>query len=280
MQAKRASILPRLFLAALCGAWAGQAGAEMLPRWELGAGVAGISMPEYRGSDQVTNYLLPFPLFVYRLDWLKADRSGVRATVLENERAELNMSVSAGPPVRSKNNRAREGMPDLKPMFEFGPSLDVNLWKESEQGAKLRLLMPMRAAFTVQTQPKWAGWVFQPRLNLDLPKVGGAWNVGLVAGPVFATRQQHAYIYNVDAAYARADRPAYQAKGGYSGTQFLVSLSRKYESVWLGAYVRYDNLRGAAFVDSPLVRRRDYLSAGFAITWTMARSSELIESAD
>lgn len=254
--------------------------AESLPRWELGVGTAGISMQQYRGSDQSINYVLPFPLVVYRLDWLKADRNGVRAKVLESERAEVNLSVSAGPPVRSKNNQAREGMPDIKPMLEVGPSLDVNLWKASEKGSSLRLLMPIRGAFTVQTAPKWEGWIFQPRLNLDVPKVIGEWNAGFLVGPMFATQRQHAYIYNVDAAYATSTRPAYTAKSGYSGTQVLLSLSRKYESVWFGAYARYDNLRGTAFVDSPLVKRRDYYSAGFAITWTFARSSEMVESAD
>ncbi|MBK9217313.1 MAG: MipA/OmpV family protein [Uliginosibacterium sp.] len=254
--------------------------AAMLPRWELGVGAAGISMPEYRGADESTRFVLPFPLFVYRLDWLKADRSGVRATLLESARTEVNLSVNAGPPVRSKNNRAREGMPDIKPMVEFGPSLEIKLWQPEPDGPQLRALMPVRAAFTVQSRPRVAGWVFQPRLNLDLPKLGGSWNVGLLAGPVFATRRQHAYLYDVDAAHARSDRPAYQAKGGYSGTQFLASVSRKSGATWFGAYARYDNLRGAAFADSPLVRRRNYFTTGFAVTWTLARSSELVESPD
>lgn len=258
----------------------GAARAAMLPRWELGVGAAGISMPEYRGADESTRFVLPFPLFVYRLDWLKADRSGVRATLLESGRTEVNLSVNAGPPVRSKHNRAREGMPDIKPMVEFGPSLDIKLWQAEPDGAQLRAFLPVRAAFTVQSRPRVAGWVFQPRLNLDLPKLDGGWHVGLLAGPVFATRRQHAYLYDVNAAYARPDRPAYQARGGYSGTQFLASVSRKSGDIWFGAYARYDNLRGAAFADSPLVRRRNYFTTGFAVTWTLARSSELVESPD
>lgn len=273
--------LHRLACAMLVLAASPIAMAEMLPRWELGAGFAAVSMPEYRGSDRVTNYALPFPLFVYRLDWLKADRSGVRATLMEADRVSINMSVSAGPPVRSKNNPVREGMPDIKPMFEVGPSMDIDIWKAPEKdGAKLRAFLPLRAAFTVQSNPRPAGYVFQPRLNLDLPKLGGGWNVGLLAGPIFATRRQHAYLYSVDERYARSDRPAYQAKGGYSGSQFLVSVSRKFESSWFGAYARYDNLSGAAFADSPLVKRRNYFSTGFAVTWTFARSDELVESFD
>lgn len=270
----------RLLLIALLAGTASVGEAAMLPRWELGMGAAGISMPEYRGSDESTRYLLPFPLFIYRLDWLKADRSGVRATLVDSERAEVNLSVNAGPPVRSKHNRAREGMPDIKPMFEFGPSLDLKLWQPYEDGPLLRAFLPLRAVFTVQSRPHAAGWVFQPRLNLDLPKLDGGWNVGLLAGPVFANRRQHAYLYDVDPAFARPDRPAYQARGGYSGMQFLASVSRKSGSSWFGAYARYDNLRGAAFADSPLVKRRNYFSAGFAVTWTLARSSELVESPD
>ena len=40
--------------------------AEALPRWELGLGVAALSIPDYRGSDQQRGYLLPLPYIQYR----------------------------------------------------------------------------------------------------------------------------------------------------------------------------------------------------------------------
>ena len=107
-----------------------------------------------------------------------------------------------------------------------------------------------------------------PTLNFDVAGIGGKpWQLGLLAGPIFATRRQHRYFYGVSESDARPDRPAFDAHGGYAGLQFLVSLSRRFEKAWFGAYARYDTLRGAVFEDSPLVRRPYYLSTGFAIAW-------------
>jgi outer membrane protein len=260
--------------------------AESAPRWELGLGVGGLVMPDYRGSDESRAYLLPFPYVVYRLDWLKADRNGVNAKLFNSERIALNLSLDASPPVRSKNNQARDGMPDIKPLLGVGPSLDINLWRNEDKSARVDLRLPVRAVTTLQSNSQWAGFVFTPRLNLDLLGLGKApgteegWNLGLAAGPLFADRRQNAYFYSVSDQYARTDRQAYQSRGGYAGTQMLTSLSHRYGKLWVGAYARRDSLQGAVFEDSPLVKRKSYLSAGFAITWTFAQSSEMVERDD
>ena len=197
------------------------------------------------------------------------------------EQAEVNLSLSATPPVRSKNNRAREGMSDLKPMVEFGPSLDVHLWHGDGRRFKLDVRTPVRAAFTVESHPRDAGVSLSPTLNFDVAGIGGRpWQLGMLAGPIFATRRQHQYFYGVPESDARPDRPAFDAHGGYAGLQFLVALSRRFEKAWFGAYARYDTLRGAVFEDSPLVRRPFYVSAGFAIAWIPLQSSRMIERDD
>lgn len=265
------------------GFFAAPTHAEQLPRWEIGLGAAGITMPDYRGSDERRSYLLPFPYIAYRLDWLKADRYGVRAKLIDSDRIELNVSLGATPPVRSDRNHARVGMPGLKPMLEIGPSLDINLWRSLHHGMRVDLRLPLRAAATVSSQPESAGWSFSPRLNLDIAKLGvpdaikEGWRLGLVAGPVFADHRQNAYFYSVAPQYAQPNRGAYDARGGYSGMQFLVSLSRRYGSAWVGAYARRDSLKGAVFEGSPLVKSSSYVSAGFAVTWTIGQSSEMID---
>ena len=257
------------------------ADAERVPQWELGAGVVGLLLPDYRGSDEVRRYLLPVPYVIYRLEWLKADQTGIHSTLFDSEKAEINLSLSATPPVRSKNNRAREGMSDLRPMVEFGPSLDVHLWRSDGRRFKLDVRTPLRAAFTVESHPRDAGVSLSPTLNFDVAGIGGRpWQLGLLAGPIFATSRQHQYFYGVSESDARPDRPAFDAHGGYAGLQFLVALSRRFEKAWFGAYARYDTLRGAVFEDSPLVRRPYYLSAGFAIAWIPFQSSRMIERDD
>ena len=267
-------------LAALaCG---GAGAAEDVPLWEVGAGVAAFTFPAYRGSDKVHNYLLPIPYFVYHGDFLKADRHGIRGDLFDTDRIDLTLSLSASPPTKSNDVAARSGMPDLKPTAEFGPEVDFTLWRSDSRARFLKLRLPARAAFTIEHSPKDIGWIFSPNLNYDitdLPALPG-WSLGLVAGPIYATRKQHEYFYSVAPQYATATRPAYQAGGGYSGSQFLASLSKRYDRLWVGAFVRYDSLRGATFVDSPLVARRNFAAAGIGVSWIIDESKTRVRVDD
>jgi hypothetical protein len=40
--------------------------AELLPLWEVGAGVGVLNLPDYRGAESRSNYVLPVPYFIYR----------------------------------------------------------------------------------------------------------------------------------------------------------------------------------------------------------------------
>lgn len=252
----------------------------MKPLWELGLGVAGLRLPDYRGSDQSRGYFLPLPYVVYRGTWLKADRDGARALLVDTPRVKVDVSVAASTPTRSSDNTAREGMPNLPGTGEIGPNLNVTLAGSIEERWRLDLRLPLRAAVTLQRSPKFVGTTFSPHLNLDLGGVAGGWNLGLLTGPLFADRKYHEHFYGVDAAYATPDRPAYKAHGGYAGWQALAATTRRFGNTWVGGFVRYDSLRGAAFDDSPLVRRHAALTLGFGVSWILATSSELVPASD
>ena len=113
----------------------------------------------------------------------------------------------------------------------------------------------------------------------DLPNMPG-WNLGLLAGPVFGSKRQNAYYYSVKPEYSTMARPAYDAGAGYAGMQYLAALSKRYPKFWLGGFVRYDNLAGATFEDSPMVRQKDYFAAGVALTWVFAESSTRVQVND
>lgn len=267
-------------LTALAGFTGSAAQAKDLPLWEAGLGVGALWFPDYRGSDQTHGMVLPVPYLVYRGDFFKADRQGMRGVLFNTDRVDLNLSLNASQPVDSKDNNARSGMSDLKPSIEFGPSLDLTLFRSADERVKLDLRLPVRAAFSIESSPRSLGWIASPRVNLDLIDVAGAqgWNLGLLAGPIYATRRQHEYFYSVAPQYATATRPAYSAPGGYSGTQFLAALSKRYPSFWVGGFARYDTLKHAAFEDSPLVRRRNSVFAGVAISWIIGESSTRVQA--
>lgn len=222
------------------------------------------------------------PLFTYHGDFLKADRQGIRGSFFDSDRLDLTLSLALSAPASSKDVVARAGMPDLKATFEIGPEVDVTFWRSENQARFLKLLLPLRTAVTVEGSPKSIGWVFHPKLNLDITDLPGlpGWNLGLLAGPLFGDQRQHAYYYAVEPQYATAARPAYEAKAGYAGMQYLAAVSKRYSSYWLGGFVRYDNLDGADFADSPLVRQKGYVAAGVAVTWILGESASRVRVND
>lgn len=267
---------------ALGAALAAPAMAGGKPLWEAGLGVGAISFPDYPGSSGRSHYLLPLPYFVYRGPILRADRSGLKARLIDRPRLALQLSLDASPPVRSSDDRERSGMPDIRPMLAFGPSMAVHLWRSAARRMRLDLRLPLRSVFSVRNPPRQIGWQFAPVLNLDVSGlvVLPRWNLGLQAGPVFADRRYAATFYSVAQSYARPGRPAYRARGGFAGSQFTLALSRRFARYWIGCFARLDDLHGAVFADSPLVSRRTNLSLGIGIAWILGQSARTVSSDD
>jgi outer membrane scaffolding protein for murein synthesis (MipA/OmpV family) len=254
--------------------------AELRPEWEFGLGATAFTLPDYRGSDESRGYVFPFPYLVYRGDFLRVDRQGARGVFFESERVELDLSMSATPPVDSEDNRARQGMPRLDPTIEIGPRLNLTLARDRAKEWALNLRIPVRAVIATDlSYAQNAGYVAYPHLTLDTRPVflGGKWNLGLQAGPMYASRKYHRYFYAVDDEFATSERPAYAASGGYSGTLALASLTRRFRSFWIGGFARYDTLKGTAFEASPLVKRDYSFMTGIAFAVVFAESERKVE---
>ncbi len=246
---------------------------DALPKSELGVGLAVLHFPAYRGSDQSSTLVLPFPYLEYRGDFFKADRDGLRASLFDSDRAEFSLSVSGSPPSKSEGVDRRKGMPDLKPSLEVGPQLNILLSAPTNKDLTLKLRLPLRQGITIENKPQNVGLTFSPNVNLDIVNPWGiaGGNLGFVVGPIFTNKKQNDNFYTVAAPYATTSRPVYQSRSGYAGSQFLVSLSRKMGDVWVGSYIRYDSLRGAVFADSPLVASRSFVTAGFAVSYVFTK---------
>jgi outer membrane scaffolding protein for murein synthesis (MipA/OmpV family) len=279
------SAVRRALAALALAATALAARAEERPLWEFGLGATGLYLPDYRGANEGRGYVFPLPYFVYRGDIFRIDREGIRALFLDTDRVQLDVSVFGTPPVDSSRNEARQGMPDLDATLEIGPVLELILARDRrvDYTYRLRARVVARAVFpTDVVHWSYAGWVFFPNLALDLrPEfLGGRWNVGLMAGPLYATRQYNDYFYSVAPQFATPARPAYQAPGGFSGWTSFASVTRRFGKLWAGAYVRYDTLSGATFEASPLVKRDYAISGGIGIAWVFAESATRVESED
>lgn len=297
LRALAASRLPAALLATLlaaCGIGAAHAAdarpdpvepstARTLPRWEVGAGVTALALPDYRGSDETRAYAFPIPWFVYRGERLRADRQGVRGMLFDSDRLDLDLSLAATVPVSSSRNEARRGMPNLAPVVEIGPSIEWVPWRSPSRDRRLVLSLPVRAAFALESGgPRSIGAVFSPQLSFDWQDPPGlpGWWLGTGVTALVGSREYHRYYYEVAPGFATASRPAYAAPGGYSGARLGAALGRRFGAWWVGGFVRWDTVAGAAFADSPLVRQRDNLSAGLAIAWVFAESSERVRVDD
>lgn len=246
--------------------------ARELPLWEVGVGLGAMQFPDYRGADQSQRYLLPFPAVVYRGERLKVDDKGLRGLLFDSERVIVDISLDGAVPVDSSQNGAREDMPDLDATFEVGPSLKFMLYDDDRH--EVRLNLPWRLVYSTDfRQLQSHGHLLHPHLSYDRRR---DWNMGLSLGPLYASHAYHDYYYSVSASDATPERPAYQADGGYSGMRYTFSMSKRFKRVWLGGFVRYDDLRGARFEDSPLLRRDNSWMGGVTAIWFFHQSSRRV----
>jgi outer membrane protein len=253
---------------------------KQLPLWEAGLGGITLILPDYRGSDETRTYLLPFPYLVYRGDFLKVDREQISGILFKTNRLQLDMSFDGSAPVESSKNKARQGMPDLDPTFEVGPSLQILLAQDKTLEYKITLTFPVRAVFSTDWKSlNTVGWNFGTRLNIDQYNIGGkGWDFGLSFGPIFGDQVYHAYYYQVDKAFATPERPAYSAQGGYGGVQCSIFLGKQFKKTSWGMFVRAEDLHGTVFSESPLLKTSFSVMGGLYFAWNFMKSKTLVEA--
>ena len=250
---------------------------EEKPLWELGIGAAFLMMPDYRGSNETHAYLLPYPYAVYRGGILRVEDRRISGRIFKSDRILIDASGYGTVPVNSDDNEAREDMPDLDPTFEFGPSMRIKILDSKEHKYRLGVALPVRAVFSTDfSRVRYEGFIFSPRLNFEkedlIPGLGI--ELGVSTGPMFADSGYHEYFYEIEPAYARANRRAYAAGGGYSGSTLSVGLGKKFKSFIFHAFISADLLQGAVFEDSPLVKTKTSWMGGITVTWVFLKSEK------
>jgi len=252
-----------------------------LPKWEVGVVGMVSRVPFYRGSDEYRWYAFPLPYFIYRGDYIQMDKDGVRGLFYKGVRFELELSLGINPPVKSEGG-ARAGMPDLNPLIEMGPAARLYLYNGKKVKA-VYLEAAGRGVFSVDMDnlnPEYEGL----RGNLSLVMAGikllpkSSWSAGLKTGLEFSDRDYNGYFYNVDEAYVTPDRPFYHSEGGYGGVSVSGWITRRlFDGVSIAMYTRLDNVEGAVFEDSPLVRAHNSYMVGAGFTWKIAQSKNQVQ---
>ena len=166
-------------------------------------------------------------------------------------------------------------MPDLTWLGEVGPALRYEAWEAESELTELDVVLPVRAAVGAQGLTlHHRGAVFAPRLELDHDLSNEPerldWDASLTV--VYDDKGYDQYYYGVTPQFATAARPAYDAPGGYAGYRAELGLNWHRRDFVYAGFIKYTSLRGAAFLDSPLVSRADGLSVGISISWILQHS--------
>lgn len=246
------------------------------PLWELGAAAGVGYIADYPAAEQSHLQNVAVPYFIYRGERLRMfdEKGGVRGRLLNNERLEMDLSISGSLPADSEDNDARRGMPDIDYLLEVGPRLDITL-NNPQSPRKLSLQVPLRMMVSTDfTRVDYQGVLVSPDLVWSDPQLwGSSVQFGASLGVTFATEDFMDYFYQVEPDFSTALRPAFDASGGYLGSRIKVSLSKSLgkETRVLGV-VTTNYYGGCANDGSPLFGDDFNVGVGLAIVHTFWQS--------
>ncbi len=234
--------------------------------WDLGIGVTHYRIPDYNGSDNITAITAPFPYIVYTGKFLRIKNGSVQTALFSSERLFFAISGDGTLPIDSDNNSARNGMPDLDPVLEIGPSLEYYFSNPDRKHGRLFLELPLRAAIATDfASTQHIGWMTNPRLKYHFRK--GKWRFRLGTGPAYANDNFYQYYYGVAPAFETLMRPRYRASSGFGGMHYTFGFSWRKRHTYFGGYVRYIDLNNTAFANSPLLEKNHALLSGVSLAW-------------
>ena len=216
----------------------------------------GFTFPDYRGSDEGRGYVLPFPYVIYRGDILRVDRQGVRGVFFESDRVEFDFSLTArrrstarrtgrAKACRSRPHPRDRSAPERRPGARREPRPRAQL---SPAGARGDCHRPVVRAGPGRDRFSEPDLRFAPALSR------GALAARPAGRAALATHQYHRYFYSVEEQFATPERPRTARPADYRARRWrLRSIDASRNLV--GAFTRYESLKGAAFEASPLSPR-------------------------
>ena len=235
--------------------------------WELGLGLGDINAPLYPGTNERKNYLLPYPYLKLETDYIKIDE-GIQAYLFKSQDVRLDITLDLGLPVSGNDSRLRSGMPKLNTVVQLGPSLEITLQGGKKKPSELRLELPLRTAIATDIKnTENIGWLFEPRISYEKNRLGSnSWAYSVTAGLRYATRDYHAYYYDVEPQYVSAQRPTFYSDRGFTGYLLDASGTYRHTNIIYWLFARHINLQDSEYEHSPLVNDTRYFMLGAVIT--------------
>lgn len=247
---------------------------EKQPLWEVGVGGGVAEVPNYPASGERNMVALALPYAIYRGDIFRVGgQGGARAVFVENDKLELDISLSGAFAADSDDGTVREGMPELDYMFEVGPQLIYKIKDFSFKtggNARLNAQIHTRAVFSTDFGRLDArGYVFEPTLRYQQRGVFSRdTGFSLAARMTWATEKLQDYFYQVAPEYETDFRPTYNASGGYLGAELSAGLAFPVLTNVRGFFgwsVQFNH--GSANEESPLYEKDVTYSIGLGFVW-------------
>ena len=246
-------------------------GSAQLPLWEVGVFGTGLMQQAYPGSSQQVNRALVLPFFIYRGQYLRADRGSVGVRAIKTDTMEVDVGVSGAFGSSSNDIEARNGMPDLGTLVEFGPRVKWNLGSGPGNG-RWRAELALCGVFDLTDSLKDKGISLEPELIFER-STGSGIRYSTSFGLVLGDERLADTFYGVAPAYATASRPAYKAQSGLIMSRLSLNLSQSLTpNLRIFGFARLTSVGGAANSASPLVRQDMGSTVGFGLLYTLARS--------
>lgn len=224
--------------------------------WEWRIAAFGRYGPSYPASDELQVNVVPLPIPIYRGRFLRLfedSENPIRGRVFERDRIKLDLDFDLTFPADSDDIDVRTGMPDLDLMLQAGPELDFQFVRQEFLKGRWHLAMQARGAVSFDgLDPSYRGLTFSSEFRY-IAQLTSRDEFKFRITPTAATSEYMEYYYQVDPQFAAPGRPAYNAKGGYLGTDFTWNWNREFTkklSVWVGA--RLSLYSGATNKNSPL----------------------------
>lgn len=229
---------------------------------DLGLGGGAMFYPDYLGSKNNNVLFIPYPYISYKSDKLNIDREGLKRKFLSYGDFSLELSAAGSLPVSSSG--AREGMNDLDPALELGPALIYSAYQDD--GLSLKVDVPLRAVLSTDFKGlDYRGYIYELRGELEYKF--NNYELQFHTGLMWADSKYHNYLYGVGANDVINSRALYETNGGYTAYKTSLGLSKRFNNVWAGAFVRHYSLNKSSISNSPLTERNSALYGGVFVAY-------------
>jgi outer membrane protein len=242
------------------------------PLWEWNLAAFGRYGPAYPASEEQQFNLIPLPFPVYRGKIFRLGEdteSPIKSRLFRRDRIKLDFAFDLNFSSDSDDIDARTGMPDLDFVLEVGPELELQFNRKPVLGGAWFFTPQLKIATSFDgLNPGYEGLIFSPEFQYRVKLADDRSKIKLKISPSFATEDYMDYYYQVDPTYATAQRQAFDADGGYLGTDLSVSWRHSLTATFdIVVGTRFGFHQGATNDDSPLFTDDTTTSVYGAFLW-------------